>query len=172
MITIAYITNTTFDTDNFREVAVVRLGGDDAQTADEVSPWGVDSNPVKDISAAFTESLEKGATVTLGYFIKDKKALPGETRLFATDANGAEKTRVWLHADGTVELGGTGDAGSNTKHVTQYEALNTELQAVITKLNAQLTLIQTGITGVGGTYARVDVTGNFTSAKLTNIKTE
>lgn len=180
MVTIVYVSNTTLDADGFRTVDVVRLGVD-AQTPDEASPWGVDSNPVNDIGAVFSESVEKGSPVCLGYFIRDKKAARGETRLFATNSAGVEQTRIWLHADGTVELGGTGDAGTNANHATQFEALKTafdELKSdfndLVTKYNAHVHPgvtsggSSTAVTATQGTSSAADVSG----AKLTKIKVE
>lgn len=184
MVTIVYVSNTTLDADGFRTVDVVRMGVD-AQTPDEASPWGVDSNPVNDVGAVFSESVEKGSPVCLGYFIRNKKAAKGETRLFATNSAGAEQTRIWLHADGTVELGGTGDAGSNANHAVQYEALKTQFDELNDKFN---TLVQKwnafcnvyapgspSTTGSPATLATSTVSqssADLTSAKLTKIKVE
>lgn len=182
MIAICYITNTTLDKDNFRTVEVVRYGKDDALQPDEVGPWGIDSNPVNDIAAAHTNSTVMGEDVVLGYFIKDKKAARGETRIFSTNAGGTEQTRIWLHANGNIELGGTGDANSNTNHATQYEALKTafdelrgDLNALVQDYNTHthiLTLsVGTGTaapTATQGTPSSADVSG----AKLEKIKVE
>lgn len=136
MIAICYVTNSSLDTDKFRVMSLVRYGKDDAlDEVDEVGPWGIDSNAVNDIGAAHTTSSVMGEDVVLGYFIKEKKAERGETRIFSTNASGAEQTRIWLHADGTIELGGTGDANSNTNHATQYEALKTAFDELKSDFN-------------------------------------
>lgn len=179
-MTIVYVENTSLDKDKFREVKIVRYG-DDVQTPTEVSPWGIDSNPVKEIGAAFSQTEEKGAPIVLGYFIKGQKAQTGETRLFATNSSGEEKTRIWLHADGTIDLGGTGNAG-NPNHAAQYEGV----EALITELREFFSDLQTALSGWtpvsqdGGaalktalvTWLSKQFTEVLTDAKLDKIKTE
>lgn len=183
MIAICYITNTSLDTDKFRVLSLVRYGKDDAlDEVDEVSPWGIDSNAVNDIAAAHTTSSVMGEDVVLGYFIKEKKAARGETRVFSTNAGGEEQTRIWLHANGDIELGGTGDANSNTNHATQYEALKTafdelkgDFNSLVQAYNSHVHVLTlsagTGTaapTATSGAPSAADVSG----AKLSKIKVE
>lgn len=154
-----------------RIAKVLAFGKNDTRTAPEASPYGIDSNPIAGMQAIYGATAANGAVVILGYINTQQLAKTGEFRIYSTDSGGAEKTRIWLHADGSIDLGGTGSA-SNTKHATQYEALNTQLQSQISKINTELTKIATGITGVGGVYTPTPISVDFSSAKLNNIKTE
>ena len=117
MNTYSKVNSSAFDKLKFRIIKILRLGGKDVQTAEEVSPFGIDSNPFKNLIAICAPTVEKGEPVIIGYLIPDKLAAVGETRLFSTDATGALKFHVWLKNNGTLELGG------DTKHLARYEEL-------------------------------------------------
>ena len=61
------------------------------QTSIEAMPYGVDSNPIKDMVAVYSETTGKGETVIIGYLNKNLKAEVGEFRTFSTDSNGGRK---------------------------------------------------------------------------------
>ncbi len=182
MIAICYVTNTTYDTDKFRIVNVVRYGKDDALESDEVSPYGIDSNPIKDIGAAHINSTVMGEDVIIGYFLKNKKAAQGETRIYSTDTDGVEKARIWLHANGDIELGGTGNANSNTNHAAQYEGLQTafnqlksDFNDLVTKYNSHThPYVDSGSPSTTSPTTSTDSpsTADISGAKLDKIKTQ
>lgn len=166
-------TATVKKTDNgqVRTVTVALFDPNDGRQATEAAPHGIDSNPVKGAQAVYFTTSNASAPVTGLYTVKEPKALPGELRLYATNAGGTEQCKMWLHANGNIEVGGTSGT-VNANHGVQYEGMDSSLQALVTAINAQLTLIQTGITGVGGVYPKVDVTINTTGAKLNKILVE
>lgn len=128
---------TTFDNLKFRIVKFLRLGSKDVQTAEEVSPFGIDSNPTKNLIALYSPTVEKGEPVIIGYLIPDKLAAVGETRLFSTDGNGALKFHVWLKNNGTLELGG------DAKHLARYEELKAGFDELKGNLNDLVTAFNT-----------------------------
>lgn len=142
------------------------FGKNDVQTAFAVAPYGVDSNPIKDMVAVYAPTADKGTQVIIGYINKNSLAQPGEVRHFSTDANGNEKFYTWLKNDGTLELNG------NTNNLVKFTELNAQLQSLVNNLNSQLALIQSGIASAGGTYPRSELTLNINSAKTTKIKIE
>jgi hypothetical protein len=110
MIWLVKTISTEFDNLKRRVVKVLRSGKSDVQTAFEAAPFGIDSNPLKDMIALYAPTTEKGKTVIIGYLRASQlKAAIGETRLYSTDGNGTEKTFLWLKNDGTIEVGGSTD---------------------------------------------------------------
>ncbi len=113
------IISTSFDNFNRRIIKFLRMGKSDVQTAFDASPFGIDSNPVKDWVAIYSPTSEVGKTVIIGYIKRDQLAAVGETRLYSTDTNGALKFYAWLRNNGTLELGG------NAKNLARYQELKT-----------------------------------------------
>jgi hypothetical protein len=165
MLNITKVISTSFDDLQRRIIKVLRKGKSDVQTPMESAPFGIDSNPIKDMIAVYGQTEEKGKTVIIGYIDKNKLAASGETRLYSTDNNGNLKTYVWLKNDGTMEIGG------NTKHMVRYEELNTALQNFKTLMQTELGKIQTGIIAGGGSYTPSSLTIDLSPAKIDNIKT-
>lgn len=166
-----------------RTVKIAVFGPEDIKSAPEAGPFGIDSNPIPGMMAVYAKTAHAGQPAIVGYFIDITKPLPnqpiaqpGETRLYATDTSGTEKARIWMHNDGTLELGGTGAAGSNVNHATQWEALNTALDAYLnTPVTGLIAQIHSSISALGGAFPVVPgtlPTLDITPAKLTKIKTE
>lgn len=149
-----------------RTITASLFGPDDARSAEEVAPFGIDACPVPGLQALYIQTSKSTEPVFVGYINKQQLATPGEVRLYWTDANGAEVGRVWGHNDGTVEIGGTGSAGSNLNHATQFEALNTQLTAYINALNIAIGL---GVTNAGGTYTPPTTPLDISLSKITKI---
>lgn len=149
-----------------RVIKVLRYGKSDIQTSIEVGPYGVDSNPIKDMIAIYSESGEKGKTIIVGYINKNQLAEPGETRFYSTDDNGGLKNYIWLKKNGDIEIGG------NASHMVRFEQLDTEMQNLANFLTQQFTLISTGISTAGGAYTPGVAEINISQAKTPKIKTD
>lgn len=174
MLNITKVISTSFDDLQRRIIKVLRKGKSDVQTPIEASPFGIDSNPIKDMIAVYGQTEEKGKTVIIGYIDKNKLAASGETRLYSIDNNGNLKTYVWLKNDGTMEIGG------NTKHMVRYEELQTAFNQLKQDLNTFITIFNshthTGVTiGVGSTSTTTtpgtSSSADISPAKIDNIKT-
>lgn len=174
MLNITKILSTSFDDIQRRLIKVLRKGNSDIQTPFEASPFGIDSNPLKDMIAVYGPTEEKGKTVIIGYIDKNKLADIGETRLYSTDSDGNLRFYTWLKNDGTMEIGG------NTKHMVRYEELETAFNQLKTDFNTFITNynshVHTGVT-VGGSSTSFTVTPGVSSsadispAKIDEIKT-
>jgi hypothetical protein len=148
-----------------RIIKFIRLGKDDVQTSMEIGPYGIDSNPIKDMQAIYGETSIKGETVIIGYINKNQMAQPGELRLYSTDANGQEKFVVWLKNDGlngSLQLGGVAD------NLVRYNALDAGLQAYVLLINAELAKIATA---TAGAYVPAFPPLNISASKINEIKT-
>lgn len=156
-----------------RLVKVRVLGRDDIQKVEQASPFGVDSNPVKDMVAVYSNTGVKGESVIVGYLNRNQLAAVGEYRTFSTDADGAVKFYIHQKNDGTCEIGGAAD------HMVRYskleEAFNrmrTDLNALIQKFNNH-THVETG-----GTTNKVSLAdqadkcnADISPAKIAEIRT-
>jgi len=91
---------------SFEDGAVkVDPGGGDLLTADHFAPVGDDSPPLAGDFAALEESAGAGAEQATGYSDDtEKKAAPGEKRVYARDAAGEVVAELWLKGDGSIEI--------------------------------------------------------------------
>lgn len=134
MIKLVNVISSEFDKQKSRIVKYLRLGKSDIQTSEEVSPYGVDSSPIKNMIAVYCETSVKGENVIIGYINKNQLAAPGEVRNYSTDANGNLKFYTWLKNDGTYLLGGDVD------NAVRYSALALAFNQLRTELNAHIAL--------------------------------
>lgn len=154
-------------------VKVVVRGNADIQEPIQASPFGVDSNPIKDMVAVYSRTENDGSIVIVGYLNKKSLAKPGETRLFSTDKDGVDKFYVWLKDDGTVEIGG------DTNYAVKFNELKTEFNKLKTNFNNHLIAynahVHTGGTISGSTGTTTPSTetntSNIDNAKNDKIKT-
>ncbi len=142
-------------------VKVLRLGNQDVQTSKQVSPFGVDSNPIKDMIAIQGETSIKGETVIIGYIGKEHITKPGETRIYSTDENGVLKSTVYLKDDETLELMG------DVNFAVKFNELQTAFDELKLKFNTHIHPASSGTTSPTTTPS----TANISAAKNDKIKT-
>lgn len=162
---IVKVISTSYDNAKKRIVKFLRFGDKVVQTSIEANPYGVDSNPIKDMVAVYAETTGKGDTVIIGYLNKNLKADVGEFRTFSTDSNGNEKFYIWLKNNGDCEIGG------NVDNMVRYQKLADGMLQFQNKLIVQLNLISTGIAAGGGSYVVGDVSIDISQSKINEIKT-
>ena len=112
------------------------FGRSDVQESFEVSPWGVDSNPLPETVSVRAQTSTMGETVVFGYVFGNKIAEPGETRFFSTDGNGNEVAYVYMRKSGDLELNGTGD---NAVRFSELKKVVDEIQSDIGTLKQVFT---------------------------------
>lgn len=155
-------------------VKVLRFGGKDIQTAEQAAPYGIDSNPIKGMTAIYVEGDRKGNKKIIGYLNTNVIAQPGEVRMYSTDDNGAEQTYMYLLKDGTIEIGGDDD---NMVRYSKLEQAFNQLQAdhdnLVTLFNAHVHAGVTPGSGSTGTTATPGQpsTADIVPAKIVSIKT-
>lgn len=158
-----------------RVIKFYRFSKDDVQTALEYGPYGVDSNPVKDMIALYAPTTDKGETAIVGYLNKNQKAGVGEMRIFATDADGVEKFYVWLKSDETIEIGGNANFAVKFNELkTEFDKLKTDFNNLVTKYNSHVHVLT--LTAGTGTAAPTVVpqtanASNIDASKNDKIKT-
>lgn len=140
------------------------LGMVGALTVKECAPFGVDTNPLKDMMAIYATTPNSSQKYIVGYINKGQLAEEGETRLYSVDLSGNLQSYIWNKKDGTLELNG------NTYSAVRYAPLNTGLQNEVSLINQNFTALQTAITSLGGTYLPINVTVNISSAESPKVK--
>jgi hypothetical protein len=123
---ITKVISTSFDTLNRLKVKFLRFGKSDVQECIEASPYGIDSNPIKDMIAIYAPTEQSGNNYIIGYLNKNRLAEIGENRLFSTDENGTLKAWIWLKNDGKIQV--LGDSDNFVRYSKLEEAFN-ELKA-------------------------------------------
>jgi len=137
-----------------------------AKTASECLPFGVDSNPLKGMTAIHATTSNESDSVIIGYIDKDKLAAIGETRFFAKDESGNVVTFLWLKNDGTIELNG------NEYTSVRFEPLKEGLNNQNELINTELLKIQTAILGLGGTYTPSNIVTEIDNSQSPTVKLE
>ena len=150
------VVNDTYTDEGMRMIKVDQFG---AKEVYECSPFGFDSNPIKDMTAIYADTSENGEPIIIGYINENQIAEKGELRLYNSN-----KGYVWLKKDDTIELNG------NSRTIVAFIDLKTELENTINKLNVELTKIQTAITALGGSYVQVNVEVNIDSSEVKDVK--
>lgn len=157
--------SSSFDSLKSRVIKFLRFGLNDTQTATEAVPFGMDSNPVKDMIAIYSETSTMGEAVIIGYINENQLADPGETRIFSTDSSGGLKTYIWLKADGKIQLGGTADNSVRWKPLDKF---SDDLKQF---LNIEMAKIAIGISAGGGSYSPGTPNFDVDDAKIDEIQT-
>lgn len=146
--------------------------GNNTREVLQAAPYGIDSHPVKDMVAIYTETSAKDSPVVIGYINRNAVAAVGEFRTFSTDANGVVKFYIHQKNDGTCELGGDTD---NMVRFSELKAAFDELKGdfnnLVTMMNAHVHPDPvSGVTGsptTQGVASAADISG----AKIVEIKT-
>lgn len=149
-----------------RFVKVLVMGRDDVQELHLIQPFGIDGNPVKKMRAVHAETLQIGANVIIGFVNENQEAKEGELKLFSTNGQGNQQTYIWLHDDGTIEIGGDLD------NMVKYIPLNAGLQAFKGSVDANFTAIAAVLNAiVPGSYTPTPTVMDISLSKVTDVKT-
>ena len=164
------VISTEADSLKRRVVKFLRYGKNDVQTSVAAEPFGIDSNPIKDMVAVYGETSEKGKTVIVGYLNKNQLAGIGELRTYSTDNKGGEKFYTWLKNDGTYEVGG------DSKNMVRYQELESAFNQLKTDFNNLVTKFNThthvGVIAGGGTSGTTATPATSSSADISGAKIE
>ena len=137
-------------------------------------PHGIDSEPNKEDLAAHAPTNGSGDAVVLGY-VKDTTVAEGETKVYATDANGNRVFTLYLKNDGTCEFGGNAD------NLVRYSALKSEydktkevVDIISNTLKNWVAVPSDGGAALKTAYGLAigsKTTGDISTSKITEIKT-
>ena len=134
------------------------------KTADEVSSFGDDSNPLKDMTAIYAESSEAGEPVILGYINTNQISKEGEKRIYSLKSDGSTSFYIHLKNDGTMEFGGTAD------NLVRYSPINTALNQQAVDINTELSKISAALALIGGVYTPTPINIDVSGSKIDEAK--
>jgi len=159
-----------------RLIKILRFGRDDVQDIRESMPFGFDGNPTKDLVALYGSTTEKGKPVIIGYINKNQIADIGESRMYSTNADGAEQFYLHLKNDGTAEFGGNADFLARFNELKSgFDELKSDFNSHIVDWNAFATAYAPGSPTTLGTPATATTSSSSSasidSAKIEEIKT-
>jgi hypothetical protein len=146
------------------------------QTPFQALPHGIDSNPVKDMIAVYSETTEKGKPVVIGYLNPDQLAEVGGTRLYSTDSDGEVQFAIYLRADGTCEVGGDADNMVRYSELeTAFNQLKSDFDALVSDYNSHTHIVPQAPSGNTTSQTPIPTgspsTADITPAKINEIKT-
>jgi len=145
-------------------VKILRLGANDVQTSKQISPYGLDSNTIKDMVAIQGETSIKGENVIVGYIGKQHITESGEIRLYSTDDQGVLKSTIYLKKDETLELMG------DSNWAVKFNELETAFNELKSKFNTHVHIGVTTGASSSGTTPTPSV-ADISAAKNDKIKT-
>lgn len=154
-----------------RFVKVLRMGKSDVQNVKEISSYGIDGNPIKDMIAIYGATGTNGKNYIIGYINKNQIAQPGELRLYSTDDDGKETTYQYFKKDKTIEIFGNDD---NMVRYSKLEIAFNELKGQHNKTDANLVAHAAAVALILGTptVSPSTSTADITGAKIVDIKTK
>lgn len=177
MNSIVKVISTQEEAETRRLIKVLGLGKEDVQEHFQVSSFGDDSNPVKDMVAIYAETNDIGHPVIIGYINKNQIADVGEKRIFSTDIDGNVVFYLHLKNDGTAEFGG------DSRHMVRYEELESAFNQLKSDFNSHVAAYNSHVhpfvglaAGVPGvtvvtTSAANPSSADISGAKIDEIKT-
>lgn len=129
-----------------RIVKVLTFGRSSVIDAHEVSPFGIDSNPVNQQNAVVAETIGNGKRVVIGYLNNHQETDVGGIRIFSTDDKGEEQTSIYLKPDGSIEMDEADDKA------VRFNDLRLGLMDQDSQIQMELVKISAAISSLGGTY--------------------
>jgi len=152
--------------DGQRLIKIIVMGKDDVHEIHQVTPFGIDSNPIKGSKALHVQTLQMGESVVAGTINEATDLAPGEIRIFSTDEDGVEQAHVTIRTDGTIEIGGT------AHNMVRYTPLNAGIQQFKADVNVQFGLIAAVLNGLlPGSYVAPVLTVDISGSKIDEVKT-
>lgn len=163
-----------------RIVKILRFGRSDVLTPTQVAPHGIDSHPVKNMTAIQAETATLGETIVVGYINTDLIAEAGEIHLFSTNSDGAEQFRIKLTNNGEAHIGGDADFAVRFNELeTGFNQFRGDFNDFISTFNSHvhnLSGVDTNGVAVSGATTNLSTplatnsTASISSAKVDNVK--
>jgi hypothetical protein len=137
----------------------------DVRSVEYIGEHGLDSRPSRGCRAFVTDAANGYKAALAVTDDLTPEVGPGEKEFYSTDDPATTKlARLKLNSAGEIELNGDAD---NAIRYTEYDI---NIQSILTQINANLTLIQTAITGLGGSYVPVPVVEVTIPARVDEVK--
>ena len=171
-------TISTFFEDGFRAIKT-KYGKSNVETSKSSNPFGFDANPPKGLIAVLAETMSNEDPIVIGYL--NASALDslgiGDSIVYSTDSNGANKATITLRNDGTIEMLGTGDFMVRFSELeTAYNQLKDDHDGLVSAFNQHVhPTAAVGSpsppTAIPSVIPATPSTGDISGAKIEEIKT-
>jgi len=135
-----------------------------ASTAKQVTPFGIDSNPLGNWTAIYADTTNAGEAVILGYINKDYITEQGEIRIYSIGDDQAVKAYAYARKDGVLELNGSAYSA------VRFQNMKTAIDTSDGLINAELAKISIAIGLLGGSYIATNISTNLTSSESATVK--
>jgi hypothetical protein len=146
-------------------------GKGDLRTPKELSSYGIDSNPIAGKRAGYAKTGVDGKYYILGYLNTDRKAEPGESRMFSTDDEGGFKFNVWVRKNGEVLIGDSDVPDDYDNFLTKYNEMKEAFDELVEDHNNLVNLVNSLIANFNGhTHATSCGAGAGTAVVTTNTE--
>lgn len=143
-------------------IKVLQFG---AKTAKQVTPFGIDSNPLDNWTAIYSETSNAGESVILGYINKNYVTEKGEIRIYSLDTKGTVKAYAYAKKDGNLELNG------NDFSSVRFQNLKAATDANDALINAELAKIATAINAITPmAYVKGNISTDLSNSESPTIK--
>lgn len=137
------VNSTSFNNAKQRLIKFIGWCKNDVKNPPECMPYGVDSNPIKNIVAIYIQN-PSGQLVVVGYLNVNQMADTGEFRTYATDSDGNLKGSIWLKNTGEIDILATGTPKKIKLNSGSSKAvLGDKLTTVLNDISGLLTSINT-----------------------------
>lgn len=160
MITLAKVKDSFIE--NFKLIIKVLQFG--PKTAKQISPFGIDSNPLENYTAVYSETSNAGESVILGYIHKNYITEKGEIRMFSLNELGQVQAYSYARKNGILELNG------DQFTAVRFENLQSAINEKDSLINAELAKISISISALGGSYVLSNISTNLTDSQSETIK--
>lgn len=134
------------------------------KTAKQSGPFGIDSNPLDNYTAIYSETSNVGEAVILGYINKNYITEKGEIRIFSLNDLGEVQAYAYARKSGVLELNG------NQFSSVRFENLQNAINAKDSLINTELAKIAVAIGLLGGSYTAANVSTNLTESKSEKVR--
>jgi len=135
-----------------------------AATAKQVTPFGIDSNPLGNWTAIYADTTNAGEAVILGYINKNYITEQGEIRIYSIGDDQTVKAYAYARKDGVLELNGSAFSS------VRFQSLKIAIDNNDSLINAELAKIATAISSLGGTYIVAPVDTNLLNTESATVK--
>lgn len=117
-------------------IKILGLGNNDIQTVYNISTFGIDSRPIKNMRGIYSNTKIKGKNILIGVIFDNITTDEGETKIYSLDSNGSEQFYILLKNDGNCEIGGSSDNLSRHSILeSQIHKLRDDFNNLVTAFN-------------------------------------
>jgi len=98
-------------------------------------PYGIDSNPIKGMTAIYSTTGITGQEIIIGYVNTNQITKVGETRIFSTDSEGGNSFNIYLADNGICYLGQPSDITTYNDYLVKFNEMKSAFNQFTSDFN-------------------------------------